>query len=399
MTAYGVKWVSNNSSSTLTRMGANVGLTGGATFNSIMPWKGVIRANLLDNGVVSAINDSTHGTTDLCYSDTEVSERGQVMVRIPAFYSYCDITMAADATTPRVVWWISNALGDVITNQDTTTYTITATDIHPAFVVDSVAKPYAYVSAYEGYYNPASGMLESKAGVNPTSCASVSVGNFRNYAFARNPTGLVGWNLYTIQASAMLKQLFITEYATLRSELALGWGYTATSPAIVQPTGATITNGNGSSSSSGTSTQPMVYRGVENLWGNMDNFTEGVNQGAPGNYSVWVAPQTNLQTTGNKYLCDWLDTPYVDTTVDVPAAGYISGVATATYPWAFIPNLNTGGQSWLYFGDYVTSSGAKVLFTGGNYQSTASAAGLFYLSGSASNNTYAYLGARLQYLP
>ena len=54
MAAYGVQWISNTSTPTLTRKGSNIGMTAGTAFNSVAPWSGISRCNLWSNGTVTA---------------------------------------------------------------------------------------------------------------------------------------------------------------------------------------------------------------------------------------------------------------------------------------------------------------------------------------------------------
>ena len=85
MAAYGVQWISNTSTPTLTRKGDNIGMTAGTAFNTVAPWSGISRCNLWSNGTVTA----NYG--DRCYTDTAVANMGNVMVKVPAFYQYIDL--------------------------------------------------------------------------------------------------------------------------------------------------------------------------------------------------------------------------------------------------------------------------------------------------------------------
>jgi hypothetical protein len=73
---YGVEY--EISTDTFKRVGNAVGLSGGASFDNIMPWSGIRRCNLSDDLKVNAY-----------YGDYEYKEdgsNGQVMVEVPAYY-------------------------------------------------------------------------------------------------------------------------------------------------------------------------------------------------------------------------------------------------------------------------------------------------------------------------
>src|SRR5450759_4560237 len=139
MTVYGVKWHSDATSPTLDRLESNVGLTAGSSFNTLSPWT-MRRCNLWEDGTPTAY----YG--DRCYTDTDVTNMGQCMVQIPKFWYAVDASLAN-----HVAFYISNtatpspAIRNLNNDADLTFA------VHPAFTVDSVDKPYAYIGAYEAY--------------------------------------------------------------------------------------------------------------------------------------------------------------------------------------------------------------------------------------------------------
>ena len=295
MTAYGALWPTNNTSPVLTRLGAASGWAAGAgavtNFSAVAPWSGITRCNVWDDGTKTA----SHG--DRCYTDTDVTNMGQAMVKIPPFYSYVDTTKIADGTTPRVAWWISDTLGDVITNQDATTHTIVAGDMDPAFMCNGVAKSKLYIGAYHAYNN--GGVLESVAGVQPSTTypdfgttTSTALTNMRAYAQARGVganTGL-GWNYMTMQAWSALQLLYLVEYANFDaqavisegiSNLAVGSGNQSCNTGHTSIYGTDLGNTSGNvaftAETQATTTYAMSYRGVENAYGNLSTVLEGCN--------------------------------------------------------------------------------------------------------------------------
>ena len=383
MAKYGVQWISNTSTPTLTRKGDNIGMTAGTAFNSVAPWSGISRCNLWSTGAVTA----NYG--DRCYTDTSVANMGNVMVKVPAFYYYVDLTKVADGTTPQVVFWISNTLGDVITNADATTHTIVSGDIHPAFLVDSAAKSYAYVGAYESYVNLSSVMV-SMAGVTPTGSYDYGA-DIRPWTEANG----TGWEMMTVQALSALKLLFIVEYASLNSSTALGYGIIGDTG--LHNTGETAGSGNTSTGTTGNQTTAMSYRGVENLWGNMFEPVDGINIKA--NYAIWLQAQSRLR----HYAFDTFDgTYYVNQSASISSASSnITNILTtpSAINGLFLPSAASGGSSSTYFCDTNSPNTGNVILFHSGYYAIGVGNGLFTIYQAASNLAAAYVGSRLQYLP
>jgi hypothetical protein len=323
---------------------------------------------------------------DNCYSDTDDTGGEQKMVYIPQFCYYVDYVAAHN-----IVWWVGQ-VGDQFTLQaaDGTftggTYTFSSSDIHQAFIVDSVAKSAAYVSAYEGYYNSGLGYIESKAGVTPTGTdnATVTTGTLmRTYVEAAG----VGWEIATVQMYSALQYLYVIEYASLNSQSALGYGFTNTT---LQNTGTTTSYGN--ASYGGANTVAMSFRGVENLWGNTRTFIEGmnVNSGA-----VYISPQSR----GHTYAWGISTSPYASASVTIPSANsYITAVASSP-AWAFLPSAASGGSASTYFCDQETEASGWAAELFGGYYTSSNNAGVF-AQFAAFTATHANVNCvRVQYLP
>ena len=311
-------------------------------------------------------------------------------------HTYASGATVTEYTTAR---WISNALGDSIplqnTNLNPNTHTITAADLHPAFIVDGVAKPYALVGAYEGYIS--SSKLQSIAGVTPTTVQTKAT--HRTAAELRG----AGWELMTIQMYAALQSLETIEYASLNSQTTLGngvstgslinTGYTATA--------GTAPSGNASYGSTSVTTAAMSYRGVENVYANIWKFVEGLRCDTSGNY--WIAPQTNALTYSDSGAPS---TPYINTGSILPAGASLptNVYTTGALSWAFLPSAE-GGSVSTYFPDAsdLAAIGTNEIFIVGNAPAMGTACGLFAIGNVASTATYysAYypIGARLQYFP
>ena len=333
MTAYCAQWITNDPSPTLIRYIGQAGSIGSpwtpsqaaatGVFNTVPPWCYMQRVNLLDNGVVSAV----YG--DKCYTDTNVSTFGQAMVYVPQFCLYID------TLTANQVWYWVGQIGDTFRLSDNSRdYTFTAADIHQAFFVDGKAKSFFAISAYEAYVN-SSNLLESKAFVTPSTIPTLQ--NLRSYAQARG----AGWGLQTIQGLSAVRLLCLVEYASWNMGNILGRGsQTGGAPVNTGYTamGGTCPRGNASCGSISYNTIPMSYRGVENLWGNSQQWIDGIHFVDCVGY---ILPQTAVQASYQDST--WPGTGYASTGITVPLSqgGEISYVNS----WHFLPSaVSTGGQ-------------------------------------------------------
>ena len=410
MGAEGVKWVSNNSSPTLTRYhgaaGSNTLYSPASQtiattyFSGLAPWGSMGRVSLRPDGSTSSrcVTNQTSLQTaanwgDNCYSDTDQTGGEQKLVYVSQFCYHIDILTATQ------VWFWVGQVGDTYRNStNTADYTFSASDIHPAFLVGGVAKSGIYVGAYEGYIS--SSTLQSVAGVTPT--ISQTIATFRTDAEVIG----VGWELTTVQSLAALQLLFILEYASLDSQAVLGNGITYDTALHV--TGATTSNGNASYGTIANNTTAMSFRGVENLWGNSYMFIEGLN--IKGNYDPWIVPQASVRAT--QYNSASYATPYVDTAVSIAStAACITGVFTDPTVciggnWAFIPSASSGST---YTNNYLSdeiipATGNRIVTHGGAFDTGISSAsayhvGIFMWSLGNATTTWADVGARLMYMP
>ncbi len=419
MGAEGVKWVTNNSSPTLTRYhgasGSNTLYSPASQsvattyFNSLAPWGAMGRVSLRPDGSVSSrcnINTTPLQTGDNCYSDTDQTGSEQKMVYIPQF------CYAVDTLTANQVWYWVGQVGDQFEKSDTSgTYTFSTSDIHPAFLAGGVQKSGIYAGAYEAYNS--SSVLQSVAGVQPT--AYLSISTLRGYANALNPTGWTtsnpGWGLLTMHSTAAVQLLYLIEYATWNSQTAIGAGITnlgsdhASNHAC--NTGHTATLGNASGASTGFtpenySSQPTTYavsfRGIENLWGNQHTFLDGANVGVVGNYDLWMTPDNLGPFSSSSHT-----SPYASPGYTLPtSAGYCIetwSLTNASYMWPFIAATTTGAYTMtVYICDDINTTTGNIVFTHGNDWRGSTAGGLFSDLVQSPNANYE-VGARIQYVP
>lgn len=398
---FGVNWAGNASSPTLTRIAMDstnatyVSLgypeSGGAAFDSFTynsaPWANMKRVNLWDDGAVT----STWGTQ--CYTDTDTDDRGQVMVQIPRFLFYIDLSYYASG---KAYFYIADpcaANRGSVMQANGVYHALTDADTHPLFTVDGKNVDYAYISAFEGYVND-SGVMESKAGVAPTSIDTQT--DARIAAEARGQ----GWELMNIDAYSALQLLYMVEYATLNSQAAIGNGIT--SAAGVANTGATGTTGtdrgNLTYGTTGNSTTAMSYRGVENLWGNMRTVVDGIN--IDSSNKIWGV--TSPSRTRPTYAWSTYTSPYVNiyatALLNGGAGSYIKTIIPTDPHGSWFLPYTGGGSSSTYWCDetWEPTTGDLAVFPGGQYNDGAGA-GIFAQRFLAADSAAG--GARLQYLP
>ena len=381
MTAVGLQWV--QATDVYTRLETAVGLTPGAPFNAINPFGTMQRVNLLDNGVVSAV----YG--DRCYTDVDTGVMGQCMVRIPKCWYYTDFT-----TPGTYKWYISDTGNDTIGGNPV------AWKVHPAFIRNGVTKDQIYFSAYEGYYNPSTLKLESGAGNKPTALKTIA--QFRTAAELRAGGAKDLWEQQDHLSTSLVELLYLIEYGGFNSQTLLSIGVTnitddaSTNMAI--NTGYTAPLGNASGQvavvhyQTAQTTYSMSYRGIENFYGNIYTFVDGINIKA--DYMPWVAD--------HGFASDTFASPYVDSKLTVPSTdGYESDIVTEnTVPsdYGFLPSATAGSSSTKLCDYYYHAAGNMIARAGGSWSDGSIAGAFCWYLHYASSASYRNLGARLLYI-
>ena len=247
------------------------------------------------------------------------------------------------------------------------------------FIKATVEVDYRYFRAYEGYNS--AGVLKSISGVTPT--ISQTRATFRTQAMA-NGAGWhqTDWNLLNaVQILALIEfnDFKIPEYIGLGNSEGADYG-------IV--TGGTNILGNFSSSYSENTY--MSYRGIENWYGDIWEFIDGINIQAP----RLVYLNENYTTfTDDTYTGD-----YVSTGITVPAStgSYISKMNNLSN--GFLPLSVSNSSSSTFVGDafYADEDGTIALF-GGN-AGNGLLDGPFCLSlGTVSSNSYVRIGSGVSF--
>lgn len=240
-----------------TRLGKAVG----ANFNTVYPWAGMKRCNVLNGEVIAYEGNDTY---------KEDGSNGDVMVEIPKFW-YKVIPVRTEPASSgeglqllEAKWMISNKA-------------IKNFKVHPAFIRNGIEVDHIYVGAFEAciYDTSASAYLTmdeqmmnvnedtlvSRVGVKPCSGSlqTLTLNNSRTMAQRKG----AGYGLVDFTVSCALQLLFLVEHASFDSQTCIGQG-------IVN------LQGEGNISLNTGSEQAVVYRGIENLWGNIWTYVDGI---------------------------------------------------------------------------------------------------------------------------
>lgn len=232
-----------------------------------------------------------------------------------------------------------------------------------------------YIGAYHGQI--VSSKLRSISGVAPT--ASQTIGAFRTAAKA-NGTGYDQLAFYPL---TLLQCLFLIRFKNLNSQSALGRGYVDGNSAAINTGG---TNAKGMYFGETTGKLQMKCFGIEDLWGNVLDWIDGLWSDASRN--MFTAFQ-NFNDTGSGYT-----NRGQGATANI---GNYMSKPQGTSETGFIAKEVTGSAT-TYFSDYAYLS-ASCLPAFGGYSSLADSAGVFYLGVYYStSSTGTSLGARLMFL-
>lgn len=242
-----------------------------------------------------------------------------------------------------------------------------------------------YIGAYE-----ASSTNKSVSGATPT--VSTTIATFRNSVMGKG----TGWSLIDIASWNALQMLYLVEYANKNSQATIGRGYCdkAFSGTSLLKTGSCNNVPNLTGRPSGTDgTTGVIYRGVENPWGNIWESVDGI-QYQNGNYYIC----TDYTKYKNENVEDYIKINYNGLTSW--SNTFISKMGLdENYPWVLLPSEAVGTELTGYCDKTWTGSTTafKQLFSSGTWY-TGSGVGIF-LTNFNSNFSTAYIenGTRIMY--
>ena len=366
---FGVSWDSSNPSTALTRLTkandpnklVTVDITtepvpavgtgsGSSPFDNYMPWMGMEEYNII-NTSGKVLNKK--GESGFTRTNVNVP----VMVKIPEFY------YKIEKSGSIFRYYVSDGPVDGLS-------------LHPGSGDNYLAR----YEAGEASSGTMGLILASYSGTTPS--VSKTRSTFRDYA--RNMAS--GFQLRDIAAWCAYDLLYLVEYADWDSQKKIGQGLsnnpsankTGLTDAMVYHTGRAHSGDNAA----------VQYRGVENPWGNVREWVDGINIGERSVY-ICTDPENYVDNTA---------TNYTYSNIQLSKSGWIKGLGLSTnFPWAYLPN-ESGGSSTTYIPDYMYSStGWRGLYVGGNWSERLNAGLFCFIASSSSSFTSSDLGARLQF--
>ena len=364
---FGVSWDSSQPSTALTRLTkandpnklVTVDITtepvpavgtgsGSSPFDSYMPWMGMEEYTLNnETGRVSAKKG------DPGFTRTNINL--PVMVKIPEFY------YKIERVGSIFRYYVADGPVDGLS-------------LHPGSGDN-------YLGRYEAGEASSGTMgliLASYSGTTPS--VSKTRSTFRDYA--RNMAS--GFQLRDIAAWCAYDLLYLVEYADWDGQKKIAQGL-VNNPSV-NKTGLTDAMVYHTGRANSSDNSAVQYRWIENPWGNVSEFIDGINVYRQ---SVYICTDPEIYT-------DDTDTNYPYSNIKLPTSGWIKGLGfSSVFPWAFIPNAN-GGSSISYIPDYTYSGPEwKVLNAGGHITSKQEAGLFFFHAGVTSSGTSSPLSIKL----
>ena len=313
---------------------------------------------------------------------------GTVMVEVPAtHYIMC--------TDGNYKYFLIKNSQFTFTKSDTTVVTST---LHPWFTEGGTNRSYQYWGAFESvWYDADGGGYKNHDGSTITAAGdkAVSMPGYQPLTYQTRPEmrslhSNLGSSYHTesYYADEFMSLLFITEYATMNSQIALPgytggvWDYGNT-----RTTGRTMHLGNVSGTipgvsgfDPGTYNIANSYRGIENCYGHVYKWLDGINFS---NRLIYINnnPATWAEATA---------TNYTNTGLSLPT----DGVQMNFHSGLMLPSA-IGADYATYVTDFMYSAaGWMALFSGGDLNCGA-AAGVFYRdANNAGSIRYAGIGSR-----
>lgn len=252
----------------------------------------------------------------------------------------------------------------------------------PHCFYDHVAEkelPYIDIGKYLASLSSDGTKLESKTGVAPL--AARNIVDFRELAEANGD----GYQQMDIHVIDVLQTLFYVEFATLHSQ-SIHSGYTGGTEA--KPTGGTDSVVASSGAMGADGTYQFMYRGIEDLWGNVYQFVDGVNIN---DNQAWVCKDAR-DYASNVFANPYEKLSYInlDTNGWVTEMGY-----DPNHPYAQFPIKGAGGTTTYYADHYYQDLGQRIALFGGSW-SNGSVAGLsVWVLGYSSAHASSSVGGRL----
>ena len=250
-------------------------------------------------------------------------------------------------------------------------------------------------------FAPTSGSkLCSISNVKPISGLNNSLTIANNRILAHNRG--TGWEQQDFLTVSGIQLLYLIEYASFNTQAQISNGVTnITDDGLAS---MTINNGYTGTKAGGTNlgntsgqvavthyqtsqtTYAMSYRGIENWYGNLWQFVDGINI------------QNNIPfVADHSYISDQFTSPYSSLGLTLcQSNGYPTNIAVSnSFNYQFLP-LTIGGSSSTYLCDYYyQASGNMIAFCGGSWNIGGYAGGFLWAYNSGSGHVDRVIGGRL----
>lgn len=347
---YGIRRLISSTSSAWERLDSAEGLVANATknggtvqndFDSLYPWSDIISYNY----------------------DTVTQE-------IKAYYG--DATFKWDGTN-----------GDVLTRIPEFWYKRYQEDGYEyIYIADGELDGYTKSNEFSlGRYTISgnSSKVSSKSGVAPL--CSTTITDFRNYAKKLGTGfGIMDWRYFLIQL------LYLVEYADYNSQSMLGQGNV--SSGSIKNSGGCNALGMKSGCLGNNGSYQVIYRGLEDIFGNIFQFVDGLNISSYKAYICYDPTKYAVDTFSGNYQ----EVGYTNCSSD----GYASKLGySSSNPLISLPTEVAGSSSTGTCDRYYQNSGNRIVRVGGYYNDYDNAGLWCWYCYSTSSSTYSYLGARL----
>ena len=379
----GISWDESTDSPTCTRIGQGNSATAALKLPENLMARLQIemrRCVINDAGVVQYYLCSTDSTDKEDCSTASVIDGtdGQVMVEIPIFwlkYSYSGTTHT---------WLISREQFNGASRFN-------------AFYKDGAWVDHRYIGAYEGigydngttaYIDCGTGNANNWAG-GAIDLANDKLGSVSGYAPMMDETRAefravalnrgVGWRQQDFYLTSAIQLLYLVEYASFYSQDVIGMGRTEltggtwTKDSYIGVTGKSNSDGNATANTGGdTNDAYMSYRGIENFFGNIWKWVDGIN------VNDNIPYVSNTETD----FADDTDTNYTRLT-DTGGSGItlhnVNGWQTTLEQTkgGFLPSA-VGGSSSTYITDYYYQAADWRVARLGGHANYGDSAGFFY---------------------
>lgn len=349
-------------------------------FDDIEPWKSIERVNLSDDGEILA----RFGDSD--YRDD--GSNGQVMVRFPKFYYraehgarthgyYTSPYRLSGYRVSRMHWRNGKEVNEVFIGA------------YKASIYDVSAGAYMLNDEQVADFN--ADKLCSIAGAKPCSgeTQNLTLPNARKLAQNRGP----GWGLVDFISASMVNMLLLVELGHFDAQTKIGRGIVDKSSGTgneAEITGQTSALGNQSGQATGNLHNSVSYRGLEDWWGNIWEWTDGINIQADN--KPWIAD--------HGFQSDLFAAPYASMGVTLPNVnGYASDIhVTPEHDYCFLPSEVGASATTKLCDYYFQSTGNRAALRGGRWNTGSNAGPFYWILNNASSARYRNLGARLLYV-